>query len=130
MRKVMKSVTPGALVIFIFCGFLCSHCGTKDSSRPVPGEPDWLNEYVEQAFLDQSPPVSHRATVTKGNYKGQVVYETESAYDVSEVIAIVFLQSGERLCSPIGGVTGNGDGKCADFYSIVTDRQVIWKDPR
>lgn len=30
------------------------------------------------------------------------------------------------ICSPSGGMNGNGDGKCPNFYKDATDRKLIW----
>lgn len=34
------------------------------------------------------------------------------------------------ICAPSGGITGKGDGKCADFSSAAKLVKLIWKDPR
>ena len=34
------------------------------------------------------------------------------------------------ICSPDGGLTGGGDGKCPDFFSSRTNEKLIWEDKR
>lgn len=34
------------------------------------------------------------------------------------------------ICAPGGGFTGQGDGKCPDFFDVAVKKQVIWKDDR
>jgi len=34
------------------------------------------------------------------------------------------------ICSPDGGFTGKGDGKCIDFFDKRTDEKLIWRDSR
>ena len=31
------------------------------------------------------------------------------------------------ICAPTGGITGNGDGKCADFKTEATFVRTLWK---
>ncbi len=33
------------------------------------------------------------------------------------------------ICSPSGGITGKGDGKCPDFSVTATHVKMIWKTP-
>lgn len=33
----------------------------------------------------------------------------------------------EKICSPDGGLTGKGDGQCADFYTQATGKELLWK---
>ena len=34
------------------------------------------------------------------------------------------------ICAPTGGITGRGDGQCADFNSTARHIRLVWKDPR
>ena len=34
------------------------------------------------------------------------------------------------LCAPSGSITGNGDGRCPDFFDKRTDGKLIWKYER
>ena len=34
------------------------------------------------------------------------------------------------ICEPDGGFTGNGDGKCTDFFKKRTGKRLVWADPR
>ena len=34
------------------------------------------------------------------------------------------------ICHPDGGLTGRGDGKCPDFFTKATDRELVWQDAR
>lgn len=34
------------------------------------------------------------------------------------------------ICAPSGGITGKGDGKCADFYEKAKQIGIVWKDDR
>lgn len=34
------------------------------------------------------------------------------------------------ICRPDGGFTGDGDGKCPDFFKLRTGEKLIWEDKR
>lgn len=34
------------------------------------------------------------------------------------------------ICSPDGGFSGNGDGRCKDFFTNRKDEKLIWEDER
>nr|WP_262893218.1 hypothetical protein [Dyadobacter subterraneus] len=34
------------------------------------------------------------------------------------------------LCSPDGGITGGGDGKCLDFVKKASNQKLIWNDEK
>jgi hypothetical protein len=34
------------------------------------------------------------------------------------------------VCAPSGGITGKGDGKCADFAANAKHIRLVWKDER
>jgi hypothetical protein len=34
------------------------------------------------------------------------------------------------LCLPDGGITGQGNGKCANFFIERTNEKLIWEDSR
>jgi len=72
----------------------------------------------------QNPP----ATVYLFEYNGSAAFyfiapccdQLNPVYDANCVI----------ICHPEGGITGKGDGKCADFFNIATGKEVLWKDTR
>jgi hypothetical protein len=33
------------------------------------------------------------------------------------------------LCHPDGGITGGGDGRCADFAATRKDGELLWRHP-
>jgi hypothetical protein len=34
------------------------------------------------------------------------------------------------ICNADGGLSGSGDGRCADFHATRENEQVIWRDAR
>jgi hypothetical protein len=61
-------------------------------------------------------------------YRGQeVFYVPPSCCDIPGEL---FAGDGTRICSPDGGITGRGDGRCTDFFDARTDEVLVWADPR
>ncbi|KAA9333499.1 hypothetical protein F0P96_08285 [Hymenobacter busanensis] len=61
-------------------------------------------------------------------YNGQTVY-FESA-PCCDNFSTLYDAKGVVLCQPDGGITGRGDGNCADFEKKRTNEQLVWQDPR
>jgi hypothetical protein len=38
--------------------------------------------------------------------------------------------AGKSMCAPDGGFSGQGDGKCPDFFQASGNKKLIWKDTR
>lgn len=47
-----------------------------------------------------------------------------------DIPGILLNESCETLCSPDGGLTGQGDGNCPDFFENRTNEVLIWGDDR
>ena len=78
----------------------------------------------QQAEPKKNPP----GKIWRYRYRGQdVFYVPPSCCDVPSDL---YAADGTRLCSPDGGMTGRGDGKCADFFDARTDEVLVWADPR
>ncbi|MPR34268.1 hypothetical protein GBK04_13105 [Cytophagaceae bacterium SJW1-29] len=61
-------------------------------------------------------------------YKGKVVYYIpQRCCDIPSI-----LMDGECniICSPDGGISGTGDGKCPDFFTSRSNEKLIWEDLR
>ena len=43
---------------------------------------------------------------------------------------MLYDQQGNFLCSPSGGLSGSGDGKCSDFLLDLSEGILVWKDKR
>jgi hypothetical protein len=61
-------------------------------------------------------------------------YNRQSVYFVPahccDIASVVYDSTGTVFCSPDGGITGKGDGKCPDFFEQRTGEQLIWQDAR
>ncbi|MCF6184906.1 MAG: hypothetical protein L3J56_09855 [Bacteroidales bacterium] len=63
--------------------------------------------------------------VVKYEYHGKIVYLFEPIADPSCSYS-VFDDDCNYVCSPSGGITGNGDGLCPDFYQDAIEKEIIW----
>jgi hypothetical protein len=96
---------------------------TAAASRDWPPFVDGLVAQ-QQAAPKKNPP----GKVWRYLYRGQeVFYVPPSCCDIPGEL---FAGDGTRICSPDGGITGRGDGRCTDFFDARTDEVLVWADPR
>ncbi|SNR50577.1 hypothetical protein SAMN06269173_103157 [Hymenobacter mucosus] len=88
--------------------------------------PQWLQARIEEHLKEkkQNPPIQ----IMSYQYKGNTVY-FESA-PCCDQFTTLYDASGKVLCHPDGGLTGRGDGNCADFAKTRTEERLVWQDPR
>ena len=63
--------------------------------------------------------------VSKYQYKGETVYLFTS--DCPDYFQDLYNEKCILICRPSGGLSGNGDGKCKDFYTEATEEELIWQ---
>jgi hypothetical protein len=68
------------------------------------------------------------ASVTEYNYNGNTVYLFTS--NCCDQYIELYDSNCNYLCAPSGGIAGNGDRKCTDFYTTATLLREVWKDGR
>jgi hypothetical protein len=98
--------------------------GCSQSTRTT--NPDWVNQLIMKIESDPvgNPPLS----IWRYEYNGKAVYFVPA--HCCDIFSIVYDANGNILCSPDGGITGKGDGRCTDFFSARTNEQLIWNDSR
>ena len=95
----------------------------------APADQDWP-PFVTQliAQLEAAPKANPPASIWRFSYKGRVVfYVPPSCCDVASEL---YDNEGNLICGPDGGLSGDGDGKCPDFFELRTDELRVWSDPR
>jgi hypothetical protein len=114
----MKAFT----LFFLTAMFLLAGCSQPAAST----NPAWVEKLIRQYENDPvaNPPLS----IWRYDYNGQVVYFVPA--HCCDIFSMVYDAKGSALCSPDGGITGEGDGKCPDFFSTRADEQLIWQDTR
>ena len=94
---------------------------TDTSARP-----DWLQKRIQAVLAERKRnPTVH---IYQYQYRGQTVYFQSAP--CCDQLTYVFDVKGKVLCNPNGGITGKGDGRCADFDKNKTGEKLVWQDPR
>ncbi|MBP7370165.1 MAG: hypothetical protein KA902_01880 [Arenimonas sp.] len=97
------------------------------SCAMVPqSNPPWINARIAQ--LQNGAPGNPALSIWQYRYKGQVVYYFPP--QCCDIPSNLLDEHQNKICSPDGGMTGNGDGRCTDFYTTRTDEKLLWRDAR
>lgn len=124
----MKTKTINTLIILtsIIVIIGCKITGTTDESTSTYGVPACITEKITamKAAEVKNPPLS----LWQYQYNGQTVYYIPSY--CCDIPSELYNSQCNLICSPDGGITGRGDGKCSDFFDKRTDGKLIWKDDR
>lgn len=115
--------TRNIIFIFIFTIHFLG-CDTKEIiSDEVP---DCIQSQISTIENQEvwNPP----AKVYKYQYKGQTVYYIPPR--CCDFPSVLLDENCTAICSPDGGLTGDGDGLCSDFFDIRTNEELIWEDKR
>lgn len=78
--------------------------------------------------METAPVRNPPGSVWQYEYKGQSVYYIP-AY-CCDIPSQLLDSNCNQICSPDGGYTGAGDGKCADFFELRKNEKLIWQDSR
>lgn len=124
------------LLFLLFCLPILGSChkpatasknGTVSEEKTTQKEiPAWLKEKISGFEMEKpaNPPIK----IFSYLYQGQEVYHITS--HCCDIPSEVYTLQGQQLCQPDGGITGRGDGKCADFFQTRTNEKLIWEDLR
>jgi hypothetical protein len=96
------------------------------SSGSVEDWPPFVDQLI--AEFEREPKTNPPASIWKYEYKGLVVfYVPPSCCDIPSVL---YDSDGNVMCSPDGGLRGDGDGRCPDFLAERTGERLVWADKR
>lgn len=112
----MKSILS-LFLISCLCAFDCN----KDKDLPT-----CIQQRIKE--IASQPKWNPPATINEFIYKGKHVYGISS--DCCDQYNILVDENCNYICAPSGGITGKGDGKCADFADSAKFVKQVWKDPR
>ena len=88
--------------------------------------PAWLKARITAVLAERKRnPLTH---IYRYQYGGQTVYYITAP--CCDQYSEVFDTKGNLVCHPDGGMTGKGDGKCADFEKNKSNEKLVWQDPR
>jgi hypothetical protein len=123
MRYVWFAVLLGTLVL----------AGCNEGESPLNSKVvvphtdlDWLNELI--ASLEEEPVRNPPAFIAQSTYKGSDVYYLPPY--CCDAFGTLFNAEGAVICHPDGGLTGDGDGRCPDFFEAKPEFEIIWQDDR
>ena len=119
---------PLRLCVFGPLSILCILCASCDEKTPVAPEPtpQWLTTLIRN--FEMQPVANPPVAITRYEYKGEKVYFVPPR--CCDIWSDLYRADGTTLCHPDGGLSGNGDGRCPDFFTERKNAQIIWQDPR
>jgi len=125
MKKIQaaKLLSISILVLFCFLFPTILSCEKIDVPADTPG---CIKAMIRDIKSDEvrNPP----ASVWKYDYNGQTVYYIPPY--CCDIPSQLYDSECNLICSPDGGFTGAGDGKCTDFFSKRSNGSLIWQDTR
>jgi hypothetical protein len=112
-------------VLFTLTIFLA--IAVKKCNEPKPDKlPSCIQQRIDE--IKKEPTWNPPAEVYEYSYNGKTVYYFSA--DCCDNFNTVVDESCNTICAPSGGITGKGDGKCADFNSTAKKIRLVWKDER
>lgn len=100
---------------------------TLTNCKKLPkGTPSCIKAKIREIQSDKvrNPPGS----VWQYDYNGQTVYYIPPY--CCDIPSQLFDNDCNQICSPDGGLTGTGDGKCPEFFSKRKNEKLIWQYDR
>lgn len=103
--------------------FLATPAGC--ASTPT-ADPPWVGAMITQ--MQNGPPGNPPLSLWRYTYNGMTVYYLPP--QCCDQFSVLYDGKRNRICAPDGGMTGNGDGRCADFYQKRSAQKLLWQDKR
>ncbi|HEU4407445.1 MAG TPA: hypothetical protein VFS43_19420 [Polyangiaceae bacterium] len=103
-----------------------------DGTAPAGGggdrrrHPEFVQKMIER--FQSGPPENPPRKIIRATYQGQTVWYVSAP--CCDFQSELYDSSGKKICSPDGGITGRGDGKCPDFSTAKKDELMVWQDGR
>ena len=116
----MKSPRLFLPVLLLAPVLLCNDCGYGNTDLP-----ECLQKAIGGGSDGSLPTVIISDYIARYTYEGQVVYYTPS--QCCDIPSFVYDQECRIVCSPDGGFTGAGDGKCPGFFEKARNKIVVWR---
>jgi hypothetical protein len=85
-----------------------------------------IRELVDEAA--SAPVKNPPSSVTEYEYKEKIVYYIPPS--CCDFPSTLLDTECKMVCSPDGGLSGEGDGKCPDFFTVAQKKRTIWQDSR
>lgn len=111
------------LILLSSTGLTISRC---DKESLPKGTPDCIREKIRE--IENEKVWNPAAKIWQYEYQGKTVYYLPS--HCCDIPGMVLDENCQTICSPDGGITGKGDGRCPDFFSTRKNEKLIWEDKR
>ena len=89
-------------------------------------DPPWVGALIKQ--MQNGPAGNPPLSLWRYTYNGRTVYYLPP--QCCDQYSALYDEKHNRICAPDGGMAGNGDGRCADFYQKRTAQKLLWQDKR
>ena len=100
--------------------------GCKDQNQTESAPVDCVETII--AEIERKPVQDPPTIIWQFTYEGEAVYYIPAP--CCDQFNPVYNANCTLICHPDGGLTGKGDGKCNDFFSLAKNKRIIWKDSR
>ena len=108
-------------ILLLLLGALA--CEDKEIEK---GTPDCILKIIQNT--KKEPVGNPPAKIFTYTYNGKTVYYLPSR--CCDIPSVLLDEQCNTICSPDGGLSGMGDGKCADFFTKRSNEKLIWQDDR
>jgi hypothetical protein len=116
----MKFAIP-LVAITVLSLFGSTACAATSASQAA-----WVSALI--AKFEAEPVANPPHRIVRFRYRDQMVYYVPPS--CCDRPSVLYDAKGEVMCAPEGGMTGRGDGRCADFYQQRSDEWLVWSDAR
>jgi hypothetical protein len=114
---------PALAPVLLFAAILL---GSSACSANPPARAPWIDALI--ARFEAEPVANPPHRIVSFRYRDQTVYYVPPS--CCDQPSTLYDQNGEVMCAPDGGMTGRGDGRCADFSHARSNEALIWADSR
>jgi hypothetical protein len=108
------------VLITLFMAFGC----TPEPTQELPMFLQELTGRIEAEDEAESP-----GSIWRYRYLGDVVYYVPPL-PCCDQLSTLYDENGGVLCAPDGGITGDGNGQCPDFFELRSEETRVWQDSR
>lgn len=96
------------------------------SSTSGENWPPFVDRLIAQ--LEAEPKRNPPGSIWRYKYKGSVVFYVPPY--CCDAASVLYGSDGKVICSPDGGIRGDGDRRCPDFFGTRTEERPVWVDKR
>ncbi len=131
MKLYLQSIAVFTILLLFSCTKSNNKISVEDTASEQQNEtanvmPPCIIKKIEE--IKNQPRGRSASSVYSYHYKGKTVYLFNAS--CCDQFNYLYDENCNIICAPSGGITGRGDGRCADFASGRDIEQLLWKDNR